>query len=59
MPVTWAPLADLVEAMLAGRLHNPLVVSGVLATWAARQGSGYDALRSVDAPWDARTAQPR
>jgi 8-oxo-dGTP pyrophosphatase MutT (NUDIX family) len=59
MPVTWAPLADLVEAVLAGRLHNPLIVSGVLATWAARLGDGYDALRPVDAPWDAREAQPR
>jgi 8-oxo-dGDP phosphatase len=59
MPVRWAPLADLVEAVLAGRLHNPLVVSGVLATWAAQHGDGYDALRSVDAPWDAREAQPR
>jgi 8-oxo-dGDP phosphatase len=59
MPVSWAPLTDLVEAVLAGRLHNPLLVSGVLAAWAARQGDGYDALRSVEAPWDAREAQPR
>jgi 8-oxo-dGTP pyrophosphatase MutT (NUDIX family) len=59
MAVTWAPLADLVEAVLAGRLHNPIVVSGILATWAARQGDGYDSLRPVDAPWDAREAQPR
>jgi 8-oxo-dGDP phosphatase len=59
MPVTWAPLTDLVEAVLAGRLHNPLVVSGVLATWVARQGDGYNSLRPADAPWDAREAQPR
>jgi ADP-ribose pyrophosphatase len=59
MPVTWAPLSDLVAAVLAGRLHNPLVVSGVLATWTARQGDGYDALRQVGAPWDAREAQAR
>ena len=59
MPVTWAPLADLVEAVLAGRLHNPLVAAGVLATWTARHGEGYDALRPVEAPWDAREAQPR
>lgn len=58
MPVIWAPLADLVEAVLAGRLHNPLVAAGVLATWTVRQGEGYDALRPVDAPWDARQAQP-
>lgn len=59
MAVTWAPLADLVAAVLAGRLHNPIVVSGVLAAWTARQGAGYDSLRPVDAPWDAREAQPR
>ena len=59
MAVTWAPLAELVEAVLAGRLHNPIVISGILATWAARQGEGFDALRPVDAPWDAREAQPR
>jgi ADP-ribose pyrophosphatase len=58
MPVTRARLADLVAAVLAGQLHNPLVVSGVLATWAARQGTGYDSLRPVDAAWDARAAQP-
>jgi hypothetical protein len=30
----------------------------VLATWAVRPGEGYDALRPLDAPWDAREAQP-
>jgi 8-oxo-dGDP phosphatase len=58
MAVIWAPLPDLVEAVLAGRLHNPMTVSGILATWAARHGDGYDALRQVDAPWNAREAQP-
>jgi 8-oxo-dGDP phosphatase len=59
MTVTWAPLADLVQAVLAGWLHNPIVVSGILATWAARHGDGYDSLRPVDAPWNAREAQRR
>jgi 8-oxo-dGDP phosphatase len=59
MSVAWAPLADLVDAVLSGFLHNPIVVSGVLATWAARHGGGYDALRPGDAAWDAREAQPR
>ena len=45
--------------MLAGRLHNPMLVVGVLATWTARHGEGYDALRPVDAPWEAREAQAR
>jgi len=56
MPVTWAPLPDLVDALLAGQLHNPLLISGVLATWTARQRDGYDALRPADAPWPARAA---
>ena len=57
MPVSWAPLADVVDAVLAGRLHNPILVSGVLAAWSARSRDGYDALRPVDAPWAAREVQ--
>lgn len=58
MPVTWAPLADLVAGVLAGDLHNPTLVMGCLAAWAARNGAGYDALRPADAPWPARAAVP-
>lgn len=58
MPVSWAPLRDLVDAVLAGQLHNPMVVSGVLAAWTARGNRGYDALRPADAPWPAREAHP-
>ena len=57
MPVSWAPLADVVDAVLAGRLHNPILVSGVLAAWSARYRGGDDALRPADAPWAARDAQ--
>jgi ADP-ribose pyrophosphatase len=57
MPVSWAPLADVADAVLAGRLHNPILVSGVLAAWSARSRGGYDALRPADAPWTAREAQ--
>ena len=53
MDTVWAPLPDLVEAVLAGDLHNPTMVSGVLATWAARPGNFAD-LRDADAPWPAR-----
>jgi 8-oxo-dGDP phosphatase len=56
MPVSWAPLAELVDAVLAGQLHNPILVSGVLAAWTARGRGGYDALRPSDAPWQARGA---
>lgn len=57
MPVSWAPLADVVDAVLAGWLHNPILVSGVLAAWSARSRGGDDALRPADAPWAARDAQ--
>jgi len=59
MPISWAPLADLVAAVLAGQLHNPILVSGVLAAWTARSRGGYDTLRPADAPWEARDAQAR
>lgn len=58
MPVAWAPLSSVVAAVLAGELHNPTLVMGCLAAWAARNGAGYDALRPADAPWPARSAVP-
>jgi 8-oxo-dGDP phosphatase len=54
MDTVWASLDDLVEAVLAGRLHNPTVVSGVLAAWTARQRDGFTSLRPADAAWPAR-----
>ena len=58
MPVSWAPLADVVAGVFAGRLHNPTLVMGSLAAWAARNGAGYDALRPGDAPWPVRDEIP-
>jgi ADP-ribose pyrophosphatase len=59
MDTVWASLDDLVEAVLGGRLHNPAVVSGVLATWTARQRDGFASLRPADAAWPARDALER
>jgi 8-oxo-dGDP phosphatase len=53
MDTVWASLEDLVEAILDGRLHNPTIVSGVLAAWAARQRDNFKSLRPADAPWPA------
>jgi len=50
MPVEWVPLDDAVGLALAGKLHNPMAVMGVLATAAAAR-SGWSALRPADAPW--------
>lgn len=54
MDIVWAALDDLVTAILAGRLHSPTLVVGVLAAWAAKSRGGFDTLRAADAPWPAR-----
>jgi 8-oxo-dGTP pyrophosphatase MutT (NUDIX family) len=56
MDIVWASLDDLVGAVLAGRVHSPTLVVGVLAAWAAKTREGFDALRPADAPWPAREA---
>src|ERR671921_1566590 len=52
----WIKLDDAVESVLAGRLHNPSAVVGILAAAAARAG-GYANLRPADAPWPAHPSQ--
>lgn len=54
MDTVWASLDDLVAAVLAGRLHSPTLITGVLSAWAAKTRDGFDALRPADAPWPAR-----
>jgi len=53
MDTVWAPLSDLVDAALAGELHSPSLVTGVLAADASRR-RGWSTLRPADAPWPAR-----
>lgn len=50
MPIAWLPLDEAVAAVVAGRLHNPMAVMGILAAARARE-SGYAGLRSADTPW--------
>ena len=57
MPVRWVPLDDAVAAVLAGRMHNPLAVMGMLATARARE-SGYSGLRPATAPWPEMSPWP-
>jgi ADP-ribose pyrophosphatase len=54
MPVRWVPLDEVVDAVLAGRLHNPTLVLGVLAAAAARD-RGWSTLRPADSPWPERS----
>lgn len=53
METVLARLDDLAGAVLDGRLGNPALCVGVLATLAARQ-RGFDRLRPPDAPWRAK-----
>ncbi|UFU08390.1 NUDIX hydrolase [Ruania halotolerans] len=50
MELRWVPLADAVAAALAGRIHNPSTVTGILATHAAR-AEDWSRLRPAEAPW--------
>jgi ADP-ribose pyrophosphatase len=57
MPTRWIPLAEAVEAVMSGRLHNPIAVSGILSTAAAARTS-YAGLRPAGAPWPEMSAYP-
>lgn len=54
MATVWVPLDEARDLVLAGLLHNPAAVSGILAACAART-SGWDTLRPADAPWPERS----
>lgn len=49
LTVEWAPLDAVVSRILAGNLHNGVMMIGVLAAMAARQ-DGFARLRATDAP---------
>ncbi|MDQ1695755.1 MAG: 8-oxo-dGDP phosphatase [Frankiaceae bacterium] len=57
MPIGWMPLDQAADAVLAGRLHNPLAVMGILAAVRARQ-TGFTGLRPGDAPWPEMSDWP-
>jgi ADP-ribose pyrophosphatase len=53
MPLRRVPLDDVVEAALAGDLHNGTLMIAVLAA-ARLRDAGWVGLRSVDEPWPTR-----
>jgi 8-oxo-dGTP pyrophosphatase MutT (NUDIX family) len=55
MPVGWVDLDEAHEAVLAGQLHNPSAVIGILTTHAAR-ARDWATLRPHDAPWPQHPA---
>jgi 8-oxo-dGDP phosphatase len=57
MPARWVALDDAVDAVITGRLHNPLAAMGVLATAVLRR-RGYAGLRPADAPWPEMSQWP-
>ena len=57
MDVCLVPLADLVDAIYAGRIQNPTMVVGALAAYAAIATGRVDALRPAGSPWPARDAK--
>jgi ADP-ribose pyrophosphatase len=54
MQTAWVALEEARDLVLAGRLHNPTAVAGVLAACAARD-AGWSTLRPADAPWPERS----
>jgi ADP-ribose pyrophosphatase len=55
MTVRWVPLEQARDAVLAGALHNPGAVVGILAACEAR-AQGWRTLRPADAPWPEHPA---
>ncbi|MBD3688641.1 NUDIX hydrolase [Nanchangia anserum] len=57
MECRFVPLAEVIEAILSGHVHNPSLLVGVLTT-AHAITSGFVGLRPADAPWQADRAMP-
>jgi ADP-ribose pyrophosphatase len=55
MKLAWFSLDEVRESILAGDVHNPSLVVGVLAACAARD-RGWETLRPADAPWQLHPA---
>lgn len=56
--VGWAPLDQVVDAVLARTLQNPSLCIGALAAQAARRG-GFASLGAADEPWIGRPRSGR
>ena len=54
MSIEWMHLAELVDAVYAGEVSSPSLVSGVLALHAALLDGRINDLRPAGAPWPAR-----
>ncbi|ALO67504.1 ADP-ribose pyrophosphatase [Arthrobacter alpinus] len=52
----WVDLDEAADAVLAGRIHNPSAVVGILAAAQASR-NGFSQLRDANAPWPEHPAQ--
>jgi 8-oxo-dGDP phosphatase len=53
MPVVWVAIDEVLDAISAGSLHNPLTIMGVHAA-ARERARGWSGLRPADTPWPER-----
>lgn len=51
MTYRWVPLADAVQLVLGGKVHNALAIQAVLATYAAAQNN-FEGLRPAAGGWE-------
>ena len=51
MTYRWVPLADAVQLVLGGKVHNALAIQAVLATYAAAQNN-FEGLRPAEGGWE-------
>lgn len=56
MVPVWVPLARAAELVLAGRIHNPSTVIGILAAHLGHQ-QDWSTLRPVDAPFELKSTR--
>lgn len=54
MDINWVDLDELVDAILAGQIQSPSMISGTMALKTAMLTGKLDELRPADAPWPAR-----
>ncbi|MCL1839080.1 MAG: NUDIX hydrolase [Propionibacteriaceae bacterium] len=57
MEVCWAARAQLVDAIFAGKIQNPTMVTGILALETARNNRRLEQLRAADSVWEARAVK--
>jgi 8-oxo-dGTP pyrophosphatase MutT (NUDIX family) len=57
MPTRWVDLDEAADAVLAGRLHNPMAAMGVLSAARAR-ADDFSMLRPAAAPWPQMSSWP-